>query len=169
MSRRMLLVIAASSIACHSPDAATYDIQRLALDTLFNGRERARELVIWSSDSAGPVLERIVSKRPVEQGRIDIRRLKSTIPATVIDEAAITRVFRDHPDAWAEFFRLFPGSPGLVELSPVHFSSGNRVAETYVGRSCGEHCRNAWRIIARRDPGGTWKVAELRWIPVPAS
>jgi hypothetical protein len=76
-------------------------------------------------------------------------------------------LFRENPDAWAEFFRQFPRSSGLVELSEVRFSSGNTVAETFVGRSCGTHCGNAWRILARRDAAGRWTVATVQWVRVP--
>ena len=96
-------------------------------------------------------------------------------PATQMDQAAwpglkqqMGALFRTRTrDAWVEFFRLFPLSSGLIELSPVRFSSGNRVAETFVGRTCGAHCQNAWRIVAKRDRSGAWKVAELQWIRVP--
>ena len=137
-------------IACQSPGDATFAVQCLALDTLFNGREHARELAIWSSDSAGPVLEQISRQKNLTHQRTDVRRLAPTLPATAIDEATIARMFREHADGWAEFFRRFPHSSGLVELSPPHFSSGNSVGEMYVGRSCGPHCQNAWRVVARR-------------------
>ena len=155
------------SIACHASGDATDAIQRIALDTLFNGREHARELVIWSSDSPGPALENILSQQQLKHARIDIQQLKPTIPATVVDEQALTDLFREHPDGWAEFFRLHPRSSGLVELSTVRFSSGNRVAETIVGRSCGPHCQNAWQIVTKRDASGAWKVADVQWIRVP--
>jgi hypothetical protein len=161
----IVAMVAATTIACRPSDDASYTVQRIALDTLFNGREHARQLVIWSSDSAGPALEGILSQHPT-QSRVNIEQLRPTLPAAAIDEQALTNLFREHPDGWEEFFTRYPRSSGLVELSPVHFTSRN-AAETYVGRSCGEHCRNAWRIVARRDASGTWKVAELQWIRVP--
>ena len=167
--RRALNVLLLSLLACHSSNDPSYAIQRLALDTLFNGREHARELVIWSSDSAGPALEGILSKQGLKHSRIHVESLEPTIPATAIDETRLTDLFRDHPDAWAEFFRRHPHSSGLVELSPVRYSSGDSMAEVFVGRSCGEHCRNAWRVVARRDPGGAWTVVDLRWITVPGT
>ena len=169
MQRRLRILSVVVLSACHASDDATYTIQRLALDTLFNGREHARELVIWSSDSAGPALENILSRQHLEHPRIDIQRLEPTIPAIAVDEQALTDLFREHPDGWAEFFRRYPQSSGLVELSPIRFSSGDRLAEVFVGRSCGEHCKNAWRISARREPVGAWKVTELRWITVPGT
>jgi len=168
-SKFAVCVILSIATACTAGGDATRTVQRLALDTLFNGREHARELVIWSSETAGPALEQILIDHGLEQHPVDVQKLASTIPANTIDEATLTRIFRDNPDAWAEFFRRYPRSSGLVELSPVRFSSGNTVAETYVGRSCGEHCRNAWRIVARRDETGTWTVTELRWLRVPGT
>jgi hypothetical protein len=155
--------------ACRASDDESYSIQRLALDTLFNGREHPRELVIWSGDSTGPALEATLLGATSSPTRIDIERLRPTVRATTIDEKALTELFRDHADAWAEFFQRYPQSAGLVELAPVRFSSGNRVADTYIGRSCGEHCRNAWHVTARRDSAGAWKVVDLRWLKVPGT
>jgi hypothetical protein len=152
---------------CRASDDPASAIQRLALDTLFNGREHARQLVIWSSDSAGPVLETILAQQHLNYTRIDVKRLAPALPAIAVDEQALIDLFREHPDGWAEFFRRYPQSSGLVELAPVRFSSGNRVAEVFVGRSCGPHCQNAWRIVTRRDASGSWKISELQWIRVP--
>ena len=163
----MLSLIGIVSIACHSSDDATYDVQRIALDTLFNGREHAHQLVIWSGDRAGPALENLLSRQHLEHTRTDIRHLDPILPATAVDEQALTDLFREHADGWAEFFRRYPKSSGLVELSTVRFSSGRRVAEFLVGRSCGLHCQNAWHVVASRSQAGLWKVAELQWIRVP--
>jgi hypothetical protein len=163
----ILSLIGIVAIACQASDPPTYTVQRLALDTLFNGREHARELVIWSSDSAGPALENILSQHHLDHARVDVERLEPTLPTITVDEQTLTDLFREHPDAWAEFFRLHPRSPGLVELSAVRFSSGDSVAETFVGRTCGAHCQNAWRVVAKRDASGAWKVTDLQWIRVP--
>ena len=39
------------------------------------------------------------------------------------------------------------------------------VAWFLVGRSCGEHCRNAWRVSARRV-SSRWSITELQWVRV---
>jgi hypothetical protein len=154
--------------ACRLTDDASYAIQRIALDTLFNGREHSRELVVWSSDSVGPALEAILPQQHLQHTRLRVDRLNATIPATAIDERTIARLFREHPDGWEEFFRRHPRSSGLVELSPVRFSSGES-AEVFVGRSCGRHCQNAWRVVLRRDPVGAWRVTRLQWVAVPGT
>jgi hypothetical protein len=115
-------------------EATSYEIQRLAVDSLFNGRER----------------------------------LGASLPARVMSEIDLAELFRQNPDAWVAFFRENVGAAGLVELSPVHLSPDGRRATTYVGRSCGEHCRNAWRIEATRA-AGRWTIAELQWVRVPGA
>ena len=145
-------------------------VYRLALDTLFTGRERARRLVIWPSDAGdGPTFEALphLSEPAGARRTIDAERLGASLPARVMGEAELERLFRENPDGWAAFYAAFPGAPGLVELLPVRVSRDGRRAETYVGRACGEHCRNAWRVGVTRDPGGDWRVQVLEWIHVP--
>jgi hypothetical protein len=151
-------------------EATSYAVQRLALDSLFNGRERAGRLVLWATDAGdGPVLEALDSLVPksATPRTIDVARLGAALPARVMTEQVIAELFRTYPDAWAAFFRDNPAAAGLVELSPVRLSSDGRSATTYVGRSCGEHCRSAWRIVADRDRG-RWTIADLRWVRVPS-
>ena len=153
-------------------ERTAYAVQRLALDTLFNGREHATRLVLWASDAGdGPALEALGAPlaRPKVPRSIDVSRLVPSLPARVVSEADLTTLFRRHPDAWAAFFREHPGAPGLVELSPVRLSPDGRVAETYVGRSCGEHCRNVWRVRVSRAADGNWRVDTLEWVRVPGA
>lgn len=151
-------------------DATTYAVQRLALDSLFTSREHHTRLVLWATDAAnGPVLDALgaLVVRPDVPHDIDVRRLAPTLPAQVMHEYELDTLFRRKPDAWAEFFRENPGAAGLVELSPVQLSNDGTVAETIIGRSCGEHCRNAWRLRARRTRGDAWQLETLEWLPVP--
>jgi hypothetical protein len=145
-------------------------VYRLALDTLFDGRERARQLVIWPSDAGdGPTFEALPHLAETTGARrpIDADRFGASLPARVIGEPELERLFRENPDGWAAFYAAFPGAPGLVELLPVRVTHDGLRAETYVGRACGEHCRNAWRVSAARVPGGAWRVHRLEWIHVP--
>jgi hypothetical protein len=152
-------------------EATFYAVQRLALDSLFNGRERARRLVLWASDAGdGPVLEALGSlvAKPPEPRTIDVARLAASLPARVMTEIQLGEHFRRNPDAWAAFFRDNPAAAGVVELSAVRLSADGDSATTYVGRSCGEHCRHAWRIVARRD-GERWRIVDLEWVRVPGA
>ena len=152
-------------------DATTaYAVQRLALDTLFNGAEHHERLVLWATDGGdGPALEALGDEivRPDTPSVIDVGALAPTLPARVMTEAELSVLFRNNPDAWAAFFREHPGAAGLVELSAVRLSADGARAATYVGRSCGEHCGNVWRFVAQRRPDGVWRVDTLRWVQPP--
>ena len=151
-------------------DATSYAVQRLAVDSLFNGREHASRLVLWATDAGdGPVFEALDSlvPKPTTPRAIDAARLGASVPARVMTEPALAELFRQNPDGWAAFFRANPAAAGLVELSAVRVSRDGRSATMYVGRSCGEHCRNAWVVTARRQASGPWTIAELRWLRVP--
>jgi hypothetical protein len=151
-------------------DAATaYEVQRVALDSLFNGREHAQRLVLWATDAGnGPVLEALarVVLKSADPRTIDVAHLSSSLPARVMTETAVTELFRRNADGWAAFFRENAGAAGLVELSPVWLSPDGVHATTYIGRACGEHCRNAWWVSVRQT-SGRWHIQELRWVRVP--
>ena len=151
-------------------EAAAYAVQRAALDTLFNGREHAARLVIWATDAGdGPALEAAspLLVRPAVPRPIDVARLRASLSTQVVSETELAALFRRNPDAWAAFYREHPGAAGLVELAPVTLSPDGAVAETYVGRSCGEHCRNVWWLRARRVTSDGWHVDTLGWVRVP--
>ena len=153
-------------------EVTAYAVQRVALDTLFNGREHATRLVIWATDAGdgpaleamGPLIVRLTVPRP-----IDVARLRASLPARVVSETELSELFRRNPDACAAFFREHPGAAGLVELAPVTLSTDGVVAETYVGRSCGEHCRNVWWLRARRMTNDGWRMDTLGWVRVPGA
>jgi len=151
-------------------EVTSYAVQRAALDSLFMGREHHERLVLWSTDAGdGPVLETLgpALVRSRTPRTIDVGRLRARLPARVVTEAQIAELFRRHPDAWAAFFRENPGAAGLVELAPVRRAADGRTAQTYVARSCGEHCRSAWDVTARRDTTGAWRITDIRVVRLP--
>lgn len=163
--------IDANHVRREADETTAYEVQRVALGSLFSGRERAQRLVLWESDAEnGPALESLRSTLPRarKSHTIDVTRLAPSLPARTLGEAAVAELFRKNPDGWAAFFRENPGSSGLVELSPVWLSGDGDSATTYIGRSCGEHCRNAWRVSARRM-SSRWTVTAVQWVRVPGS
>ena len=152
-------------------ERTSYAVQRLAVDSLFDGRERTGRLVLWATDAGdGPVLDALGSlvPKPSTPRPVDVVRLASALPARVMRESELAELFRRNPDAWAAFFRENPTAAGLVELAPVRLSRDGPTATTFVGRSCGEHCRNAWRIVAKRV-GERWTIVDLQWVRVPGA
>ena len=105
---------------------------------------------------------------PVADG--DPRALALPVPVDTANLRTLTEHFRVHPDAWRAWFARYPGTSGLIETTaPRATDASAAVAELLVGRSCGEHCRMAWRVRVRRHPDGAWRtdsVISLRLPPV---
>jgi hypothetical protein len=116
----------------------------VALRHLFFVRERAGRLAVWDDRrEAGPVFEALgrAPGPPVDAAAVG--RVVGA-PVTLLGTGDLERLFRDHPDGWAAFYRAYPRAPGLVEVGPVEREAGKTVV--VVGRACGEQCRNAWRV-----------------------
>ncbi len=134
-------------------------IQQAALTELFLVRERARSIVFWA-DSAhvGPVFDSLgVPAGPVGS----LPAAPPSLASYGVTLADMQALFREHPDGWAEFFVRYPGAPGLVEVGVVERDADGRRARLAIGRSCGEHCRMAWRVEVTRDATGDWRVASV--------
>jgi hypothetical protein len=149
-------------------------VQRAALTTLFLEREHAARLVLWRGPLAdAPTLGLLPRADTLPAGDGDPRALALPVPVDTANLQSLTEHFRINPDAWRAWFVRHPGSPGLVELTaPSRAASSDSVAELLVGRSCGEHCRMAWRVRVRRASDGAWRtdsVITLRISPARRS
>ena len=103
---------------------------------------------------------------PVAGG--DPRALSLPVPVDTANLQTVTAHFRAHPDAWRAWFARYAGSPGLVELTiPRALDATGMTAELLVGRSCGEHCRMAWRVRVRRQPDGAWRTDSVVSLRLP--
>ena len=114
----------------------------LALREIFRARAHAAQLVLWADPvEPGPVLKAI--GRPTSWDGRAVSAQEIGVPVTALGASELERLFRAHSDGWAAFFRAYPGSPGLVEVTVVAAARDGRSAALLVGRSCGEHCRQA--------------------------
>ncbi len=160
----LLLTGALSSCAGHGAalsDADMSAIQRVALHELFSEREHARVLVVWSDSSdAGPVLASL------DETPASTVAASSALPQVRVSRDDVHALFRDHPDGWAALFERHPGAAGLVEVGRVQPGADPRTATLVIGRSCGEHCRMAWRVAARRDASPEWRVPAVERLEV---
>jgi hypothetical protein len=139
-------------------------VQSAVVSLLFLEREHARSIELWAdSTHAGPVF----SVLGVGPSVPDALRVPMRTGATVhrITADTMARIFRESPDGWEAFFRRYPASSGLVEISPVAFR-GDSMATVTVGRSCGEHCAIAWRLTVARGADGTWPIRKIEYLPV---
>lgn len=171
---RAIMVIVAAAAACDAgprpltaADAAA--VQGAALTTLFLEREHAARLVLWRGPLAdAPTLGLLPRADTLPIADVDPRALALPVPVTTANLRTLTAHFRAHPDAWRAWFARHPGSPGLVELTaPRGMAPSDPVAELLVGRSCGEHCRMAWRVRVRRQRDGAWRTDSVVSLRLP--
>ena len=140
----LLFACAPSDIPATSvPDTTlTESVQRVALRTLFLERERAASIVLFAdARTEGPVFAELGASHVQQVATPDALALH------YITIAELEMLFADHVDGWAAFFRQYPRSAGLVEVSAVQLQPDGRSASLTVARSCGEHCRMAWRVV----------------------
>jgi hypothetical protein len=139
-------------------------VQSAVVSLLFLVREHARSIELWSDTTrAGPVFSVLGISPSVPDSLPVPVRTGATVHRVTADTMAA--IFRRNPDGWEAFFRRYPASSGLVELSPVTFSDDS-LATVTVGRSCGEHCAVAWRLVVARGADGTWPIRKIEYLPV---
>ncbi len=139
--------LALSSCARRPTAADEARIEGSALHELFVAREHARLLVAWTDAAErGPTFDLVgQDDAPLDSSAV---AMAVGIPITRVRSADLASLFRAHPDGWAAFYAAFPGAPGLVEVArPVW--SGDGAATVVVGRACGEHCFQVWRVTVR--------------------
>jgi hypothetical protein len=81
-----------------------------------------------------------------------------------VTSAALSRIFSGK-GWWPDFYRLYPGSAGIVRFSEPVFSADGSRALVYVAHSCGGLCGTGWLVLLRRD-GTSWRieVQKMLWI-----
>ena len=164
MTRATWSLAAAAALGACAPshDLADARVQGAAVRELFVTREHARRLVLWN-DSAepGPTFGTLGEQDAVGDTAALARAI--SVPVLPVRATDLVRLFRAHPDGWAAFYAAYPGAPGLVELARPTWS-GDTLATVIVGRACGEHCFNAWRVTVRDG-----RVAAAQPLRIPKS
>jgi hypothetical protein len=122
-------------------------------------------LVVWADRDPGPVFAELVATTPDAVPARDAPPTRvGTVPVVAVRGRDLDTLFRAHPDGWKAFWARYPGATGVIELSPVRLTGDS--AALVVGRSCGEHCRTAWRVRLGRS-GAEWRVARVEFLRVP--
>lgn len=68
--------------------------------------------------------------------------------------------------SWEGFYKQFPNSGGLMELSAVGFNKGKTVAVVYMGHGCGGLCGGGgFHVLQKKD--GKW--IPLKWTGLSCS
>ncbi|HKN83983.1 MAG TPA: hypothetical protein VJW17_11115 [Pyrinomonadaceae bacterium] len=86
-------------------------------------------------------------------------RFSLELPYQFIDSAKVKAIF-EHSD-WDEYYRLYPKSGGLIDLSAVGFNDDKTVAVVYMGHGCGPLCGGGgFHVLEKVD--GKWKPLEWK-------
>ena len=157
-----------------------------ALTALFVDREPSTEILLWQDPVRdAPVfgnaaVRSIVTPyqhnparpsrlRPFALAVVDSARLALPIPWRPVRLATLEAHFREHAAGSESWFRLHPGSTGVVEVTvPIPEGEGRDRASLLVGRACGDDCRHAWRVTLRRRDG-VWRADSVVALPLPRS
>jgi hypothetical protein len=143
--------------------ACAGDPRDATLRELFLAHEHPRMLVVWAEPrDPGPVFAELGGDAVPE--RVAPPASVGGVPVVAVRRRELDALFGAHPDGWKAFYERYRGATGLVEISPVRTAGDS--ATLVVGRSCGEHCRTAWRVRLSRA-GGAWRVTRVQFVAVP--
>jgi hypothetical protein len=94
--------------------------------------------------------------------RLPVDSLRTKFPMVQLS-AAVRRDLakeRDPRRFWPGFFRMFPGSPGWIELSRVGFSRDGNSAVILVEYGCGALCGGTRYVLLNRK-AGAWHIVRV--------
>jgi hypothetical protein len=185
MSRFIAVLFLVAVSACHGARVAQpveSVVQAAVIDSLIV-RDTTRQIVVGDSTVSGgshfvgedyaSALKRLGPlpaglQEDFEAKRGTIRRVDS-LPAKVPMQrftAADRSYLRgqagpisrtDYSAYWSAFFRRFPGSPGLVEISRVGFGRDGASALVHVEYGCGGLCGGTIYVLLS-NKSGRWRV-----------
>jgi hypothetical protein len=84
---------------------------------------------------------------------------------TLIPKEKIEQIFKGGLDGWGEFYRQFPNSGGLIELSRAGLDSSANQAIVYIAHSCAGLCGSGHYMLLVKN-GQRWIVQKkfMAWI-----
>jgi hypothetical protein len=167
MRRLLLLVVCLTACRTGALDA---DVQRAALRYVFVTRETNARLVVWADGARrGPVLEALGEPLVAPPAAVLLTDSAVGVPVVPIRRIDLDTLFRAHPDGWDAFFRAYPRTNGVVEVATPRYAGDRQTATVVVGRACGEHCMQGWRVHVRRDARGGWSATGVDFLRVPGT
>lgn len=171
--RGAVLAVAVAVAACAPsrralPATDQAAIAGAALTTLFLEREHAGELILWDGTlREAPALSELALGDSLDVLRVVPVTLP--VPVHTIGLDSLEAHFRAHAEAWGAWYAAHPRSGGIVAVTaPLRAVNDAGRASVLVGRLCGDHCRQVWRVVARRD-GETWRTDSVSAVRVPKS
>jgi hypothetical protein len=109
-----------------------------------------------SEEIIGPAISDYV--RLNEKSWLLQHKFSLEIPYKTLSSDESKAIFKE--GGWEGFYRQYPNSGGLIELSAVGFNADKTVAVVYMGHSCGMLCGGGgFHVLQKKD--GKW--IPLKW------
>jgi hypothetical protein len=109
-----------------------------------------------SEAKVGPAISDFVKQN--EKPRLLARKFNVGMPYQLVAAAKLKSVF--DRGSWEEFYRQYPQSGGVIEVSAVGFNADKTVAVVYTSHSCGGLCGGGdYHVLQKKD--GKW--VPLAW------
>jgi hypothetical protein len=109
-----------------------------------------------SAEIIGPAISdyvRLNEKTWLLQQKFSLER-----PYRMLSSDESKAIFKE--GGWEDFYRQYPDSGGMIELSAVGFNTDKTVAVVYMGHSCGMLCGGGgFHVLQKKD--GKW--IPLKW------
>ena len=84
---------------------------------------------------------------------------------TLTSKEKIEQVFKNGQDGWGEFYKLFPDSGGVTELSRAGLNSSGNQALVYIQHSCGYLCGSGYYLLlVKNDLGWVVQKKFMAWV-----
>jgi len=91
-----------------------------------------------------------------------LTHLDFAIPVTLADRKTLIALPRTSAALyWSEFYKVYPESSGLIELSGIGYNAARDLAILTVDTGCGELCGSGMLVVVRRL-AGVWKIATIK-------
>lgn len=113
----------------------------------------------------------IVTQLEIPRATLDNWSLRNTLPRLIdqplslevsyhlLSERSLSELFDnvEPQQGWIEFFKRYPGAPGILRLSRAGFDDSLSHALVYIEHQCGAEC-GAGRLVHLERAGGVWSV-----------
>jgi hypothetical protein len=104
--------------------------------------------------------------RQVNTQQASLRRsFHPALDYELVDASRIDSIFQKNGGDWSAYYKQYPGSPGILALSRVGFSSDGRQALFYVSNRCGGLCGGGGYVVME-NIGGHWVIQKEieKWV-----
>jgi hypothetical protein len=87
------------------------------------------------------------------------KKLRIGVDYQLMSHKQMDEIFNSSEDAWTEFYKRYPGSPGIITFSRVGFNQDFSEALVYMARQS-DYLAGTGSLIRLQKQNGVWKIME---------